>query len=480
VSTVRVRFAPSPTGFLHVGGLRTALYNYLFARRSGGTFILRIEDTDRNRFVEGAVENLITTLAWAGLHPDEGPPRGGPSGSYVQSERLAIYREHAARLVSSGAAYYAFDTPEELEEMRKKQEKLQVLLREYRRWLEIPPDEVRRKLGGGTPAVIRMKMPKGETVAFDDIVRGRVEFAADTLDDQVLLKSDGYPTYHLANVVDDHLMGITHVIRGEEWLPSTPKHVLLYRAFSWESPAFAHLPLLLNPDRSKLSKRQGDVAVEEYRAKGYLPEALVNFVALLGWNPGDEREIFTLGELEREFSLERVGKSGAVFNLEKLTWMNGEHLRRMGDAELLAIVRPVMEAEGLTGVPDALALDVIRLLKERAVRPSEIVEKGKYFFRDPDSFDAQAAAKQWKPETPARLRAVAGGLEGMTAFAPPDIEAEVRRCATALGVGAGTLIHPLRLALTGVGQGPGLFELMAVLGRETCLRRIAAAIRALG
>ena len=480
MSTVRVRFAPSPTGFLHVGGLRTALYNYLFARRNNGVFILRIEDTDRNRLVEGAVENLLRTLAWAGLSPDEGPAEGGPAGTYVQSERLAIYREHAGRLVASGAAYHAFDTPAELEEMRKRQEKLQTLLREYRKWLDLPADEVARKRREGAASVVRMRVPPGETVAFDDIVRGRVEFAADTLDDQVLLKSDGYPTYHLANVVDDHLMGVTHVIRGEEWLPSTPKHVLLYRAFGWECPRFAHLPLLLNPDRSKLSKRQGDVAVEDYRAKGYLPEALVNFVALLGWNPGDDREIFSLGELEREFSLERVGKSGAIFNLEKLAWMNGEHIRRKSDAGLLELVRPLLEEAGFSGVTDAYALDVIRLLKERAGRPADIVERGRFFFRDPETYDAQASAKHWKPGTSAQLAAVTDALGAMEAFAPADIESTVRRSAEALGVGAGTLIHPLRLALTGMGQGPGLFELMAVLGKETCLRRIAAARGALG
>ena len=256
--------------------------------------------------------------------------------------------------------------------------------------------------------------------------------------------------------------------------------MLLYRAFGWECPRFAHLPLLLNPDRSKLSKRQGDVAVEDYRAKGYLPEALVNFVALLGWNPGDDREIFSLGELEREFSLERVGKSGAIFNLEKLAWMNGEHIRRKSDAGLLELVRPLLEEAGFSGVTDAYALDVIRLLKERAGRPADIVERGRFFFRDPETYDAQASAKHWKPGTAAQLAAVTDALGAMEAFAPADIESTVRRSAEALGVGAGTLIHPLRLALTGVGQGPGLFELMAVLGKETCLRRIAAARGALG
>jgi glutamyl-tRNA synthetase len=480
LSTVRVRFAPSPTGYLHVGGLRTALYNYLFARRSGGSFILRIEDTDRSRYVEGAVDNLIRTLAWAGLEFDEGPGKEGGVGPYTQSERIATYQKHVEMLLASGNAYYAFDTPEELEGMRKKQEKLQVPVREYRRALELTREEVQRRLSSGTPAVVRMKMPAGETIAFDDTVRGRVEFASDGIDDQVLLKSDGYPTYHLANVVDDHLMGITHVIRGEEWLPSTPKHVLLYRYFGWETPRFAHLPLLLNPDKSKLSKRQGDVAVEEYRNRGFLPEALVNFVALLGWNPGDEREIFTLEELEKEFTLERVGKSGAVFNVEKLNWMNTEHLRRKPDAALLELMKPGLAEAGITGVSDAYLLDVIRLLKERVERPSEFVTSGVYFFRDPATYDEQARKKHWKPETPLRVRLALDGFRALTSFTTGEIESVVRSSATALGVGAGSLIHPIRLLVTGVALGPGLFELMAVLGKDTCIRRIEAGLSALG
>jgi glutamyl-tRNA synthetase len=317
-------------------------------------------------------------------------------------------------------------------------------------------------------------------VAFEDIVRGSVEFSSDGLDDQVLLKSDGYPTYHLANVVDDHLMGVTHVIRGEEWLPSTPKHVLLYRYFGWEPPRFAHLPLLLNPDKSKLSKRQGDVAVEEYRNRGFFPEALVNFVALLGWNPGDEREIFTLEELEREFTLERVGKSGAVFNVEKLNWMNTEHLRRKPDAALLELTRPFLAGAGITNVADGYMLDVIRLLRERVERPGEFVSNGMYFFRDPDSYDEQARKKHWKPETASHLRQALAGFRDLASFSPGDIESVVRTTSTALSLGAGTLIHPLRLTVTGVATGPGLFELMAVLGKETCIRRIGRGLSVLG
>jgi len=302
LSTVRVRFAPSPTGYLHVGGLRTALYNYLFARRNKGVFVLRIEDTDRSRYVEGAVENLIRTLRWAGLEFDEGPGKEGGAGPYIQSERIATYRTHVEMLLASGKAYYAFDTPEDLEGMRKKQEKLQVAVRDYRRAMDMPAEEVQRKLAAGTPAVVRMKMPSGETIAFEDIVRGVVEFSSDGLDDQVLLKSDGYPTYHLANVVDDHQMGITHVIRGEEWLPSTPKHLLLYRYFGWEtSPICAPSPASQS-GQVETEQTTGGCRGRGVRNKGFFPEALVNFVALLGWNPGDEREIFTLEELEKEFT----------------------------------------------------------------------------------------------------------------------------------------------------------------------------------
>ena len=477
---VRVRFAPSPTGYLHVGGLRTALYNYLFARRNRGTFILRIEDTDRTRYVEGAVDNLIETLRWAGLAYDEGPAQGGDRGPYVQSERLDIYRRYATELLESGKAYYAFDTPEELDEMRKHQEKMRIPPKYDRRALRLTPAEVQAKRDAGVPAVVRLKVPESSTVAFDDIVRGHVEFSSDRLDDQVLLKSDGYPTYHLANVVDDHLMGVTHVIRGEEWLSSTPKHVLLYQYLGWDLPQFAHLPLLLNPDKSKLSKRQGDVAVEDYRQKGYLREALVNFVALLGWNPGDEREIFSLEELVQEFTLERVGKSGAVFNLEKLNWMNVQHLRRKPDTELLAMLRAQLAPAGLAGVDDTYLLSVIALMKERVDTVEEFVTFGGYFFRDPETYDEAARKKNWKEGSGDQLKRFLAALDGIEGFSEGDIERAVRSVAETAGVSAGKIIHALRLAVSGVGLGPGLFELMHVIGRERCVARINRAITALG
>ena len=383
---VRVRFAPSPTGFLHVGGLRTALYNYLFAKNRNGQFVLRIEDTDQSRKVEGAVENLIATLDWAGIRFDEGPGRGGDCGPYVQSERLSIYREHAEKLVDQGNAYYCFCTPQRLEEVRKRQTAMKLAPSYDRHCRDLPASETQRKREAGESCVIRMKVPVGGETTFDDIIRGKVTIANKVLDDQVIIKSDGFPTYHLAVVVDDHLMKISHVIRGEEWLSSTPKHVMLYGYFGWALPQFAHLPLLLNPDKSKLSKRQGDVAVEEYRAKGYLKEALVNFVAFLGWNPGDEREIFSLEDLVREFSLERVGKAGAVFNVEKLNWMNFQHLRQKPDAEVLAMLKEYLGSQSTAGqnnFSDAYLLEVIGAMRERANFVREFVEKSPYFFEAP-------------------------------------------------------------------------------------------------
>ena len=476
--SVRVRFAPSPTGYLHVGGLRTALYNYLFARRNKGTFVLRIEDTDRTRFVEGAVENLIQTLGWAGLDYDEGPGKGGPKAPYVQSERTEIYRRYAHQLIEAGKAYYAFDTAEELDEMRKTLEKKGVFPRYDRRALKLSPDEVKAKLAAGVPAVVRMKVPDSTTIAFDDIVRGRVEFSSDLIDDQVLLKSDGYPTYHLANVVDDHLMEVSHVIRGEEWLSSTPKHVLLYQYFGWELPKFAHLPLLLNPDKSKLSKRQGDVAVEDYRQKGYLKEALVNFVAFLGWNPGDERELFSLDELVNEFSLERVGKAGAVFNVDKLNWMNFEHLRKKPDAEVLAMLRENLKQTlfGTSQFTDDYLLGVISAMRERATFSKDFVEKCPYFFGAPESYDLEVARKRWKAETPAHLTALREEFERLQNPRKEQYEEALHRVVERLQIKNADLIHPLRLAVSGMGIGPGLFDILAILGKDETIRRMTSAI----
>ena len=481
MSSIRVRFAPSPTGYLHVGGLRTALYNYLFARKSGGAFILRIEDTDRSRYVEGAVDNLISTLRWAGLDFDEGPMKGGPKGPYVQSERLDTYRQHADVLLNSGKAYYAFDTTEELEEMRKHQEKMRIPPKYDRRALKLTKEEVKEKLESGLPYVVRMKVPDTATVAFDDIIRGRVEFSTDQIDDQVLLKSDGYPTYHLANVVDDHLMEISHVIRGEEWLSSTPKHVLLYQYFGWDLPTFAHLPLLLNPDKSKLSKRQGDVAVEDYRQKGYLKEALVNFVAFLGWNPGDEREIFSLDELVDEFSLERVGKAGAVFNVEKLDWLNAQHLRRKSDLEIVVMLKEDLAASPYKDkrFDDSYLIDVIVAMRERATFVKDFVEKSPYFFEAPKEYDQEIIRKRWKTETPLQLRKVVEVFSQLEHPTKDDYEVALQNAAESLGIKNSDLIHPLRLAVSGMGVGPGLYDILSILGKDETIRRINSALESI-
>lgn len=476
--SVRVRFAPSPTGYLHVGGLRTALYNYLFARRNNGTFILRIEDTDRTRFVEGAVENLIETLRWAGLDYDEGPVKGGPKGPYVQSQRTDVYGQHALQLVEGGKAYYAFDTAEELEEMRKTLEKQGKFPKYDRRALNLSAREVKSRLDAGLPAVVRMKVPESTQIAFDDLVRGRVEFSSDLIDDQVLLKSDGYPTYHLANVVDDHLMEVSHVIRGEEWLSSTPKHVLLYQYLGWDPPKFAHLPLLLNPDKSKLSKRQGDVAVEDYRQKGYLKEALINFVAFLGWNPGDERELFGLEELVKEFSLERVGKAGAVFNVDKLNWMNFEHLRRKSDTEVLAMLKEYLTKSRFRDcqLSDDYLLHVITAMRERATFIRDFVEKCPYFYEPPVEYDSDVTKKRWKQGTPGHLAMLREEFSKLEKPTKEEYETALHRTAEASNVKNSDLIHPLRLAVSGMGIGPGVFDILFILGKDETMRRMATAI----
>lgn len=475
----RVRFAPSPTGYLHVGGLRTALYNYLFAKKNGGTFVLRIEDTDRNRYVEGAVENLIETMNWCGLTYDEGPVNGGACGPYIQSERLDIYQREVAALIESGKAYHCFCAAERLTQLREEQQKQNLQTKYDKHCISLNREEREARIANGEQYVIRLNVEPGEKVAFDDVVRGHVEFDRETIDDQVLLKSDGYPTYHLANVIDDHFMKITHVIRGEEWLSSTPKHVLLYDAFGWERPVFAHLPLLLNPDKSKLSKRQGDVAVEDYKKKGFLKEALVNFVALLGWNAGDDRELFSLKEMEELFTLERVNKSGAVFNLEKLNWMNFEHLRMKTDADILTLIREELaKSEFSTGVySDEYLVNIIHAMKERVNFAAEFVGKCPYFYAAPKEYEQQSIDKNWKPETPDQLKALA---ENFAKLENPDthaFEQALADTATTLNVGKGKLIHPLRLAVSGVSSGPGMFDLLYILGRDEVSRRIETAIQ---
>ncbi len=479
----RVRFAPSPTGYLHVGGLRTALYNFLFARRNNGKFILRIEDTDRTRYVEGAVENLINTLKWCGLNYDEGPEVGGEFGPYIQSERLELYKKYAQELIQKGKAYYCFCTQERLENLRKEQEKQNLSYRIYdKHCLNLSKEEIEDNLAKGIPYVIRLNVEHGHKVKFNDIIRGEVEFDTSTVDDQVLIKSDGFPTYHMACVVDDHLMKITHVIRGEEWLPSTPKHILLYNYFGWEIPEFAHLPLLLNPDKSKLSKRQGDVAVEDYKAKGYLKEALVNFVALLGWNNGDDREFYNIDEMIQLFDLNRVNKSGAVFNLDKLNWLNADHLRKKSNDELLVYLKEELKNSIYKEkvFSDDYLLKIIESMKERVSFIHEFINNCRYFYEDPTEFDQDVIKKRWNDVSVEFLKRFLNDLENSNITIKEEYDKLLHNICENMGVGVGKVIHALRVAVSGVGNGPGMFDILAILGKDTVVRRIKYALNKIG
>lgn len=475
MNEIRVRFAPSPTGYVHVGSLRTALYNYLFARHFKGKFILRIEDTDRTRYVEGAVENLIQTLHWAGLEYDEGPEIGGAYGPYFQSQRLEIYRDHVKMLLDRGQAYPCFCSEARLEKMREEQA-AQGLDSKYDGFCRtIFPEEGEQRMKTETH-VIRLRVPAAGETWVDDLIRGKVSFQNNLIDDQVLIKSDGYPTYHLANVVDDHLMQVSHVIRGEEWLPSTPKHVLLYQAFGWSLPQFAHLPLLLNPDRSKLSKRQGDVAVEDYRAKGILPQALLNFVALLGWNKGDEQEIFSLTELTEHFSLERVNKAGAVFELSKLDWMNGQYIRAIPEDEYLRIGLEWMTQEHLdTGSTDKNKA-ILRALRPALNRFGELKEKSALFFND--RLTCSDEARDWisKPESKAIFVNLLESLDGVDELNQDTFGQIMKAAQKVTGLKGKDLWMPVRAAITGVTHGPELPIVLSVIGKEKVINFLQQAM----
>ncbi len=479
MENIRVRFAPSPTGYLHVGGLRTALYNYLFAKRYNGKFILRIEDTDRNRYVEGAVEKLISSLKWAGLEYDEGPDAGGNYGPYMQSQRLDIYMKYAKELIEKGNAYYCFCTPERLKTLREEQEKQKLPQAKYdKHCLSLSKTEIEEKLNSGIPYVVRLNVQPNHKIIFNDIVRDVVEFDSNNVDDQVLIKSDGYPTYHLANVVDDHLMEISHVIRGEEWLSSTPKHVLLYDAFGWERPQFAHLPLLLNPDKSKLSKRQGDVAVGDYRDKGFLKDALINFVALLGWNAGDDKEFYYMDGLIEKFSLERVNKSGAVFDLQKLNWLNAEHLRKLTNEQILPLLKEeILHSEfSYLQLTDDYLLQIISSMKERVSFVKEFITTCTYFYKQPEEYEQKSVEKNWKPETAEQMQKLCDEFVKLENPSKEDFEHTLGKVAEELNVGKGKLIHPLRLAVSGQSTGPGMFDLLYILGKDEVIKRIDTAI----
>ncbi|MCX7908810.1 MAG: glutamate--tRNA ligase [Ignavibacteria bacterium] len=472
--SVRVRFAPSPTGYLHVGGLRTALYNYFFARKHNGSLVLRIEDTDRTRYVEGAVENLIRTLTWAGIEFDEGPHIGGPHAPYFQSQRLDIYKKHAELLVEKGWAYYAFDSPEELEEARQKSphHEFKYDRNKMKNQFTIGWGKSLELISQGVPYVIRLKVPDNEEIRFYDIIRGEIIVNSKDVDDQVLLKSDGYPTYHLANVVDDHLMEITHIIRGEEWLPSVPKHILLYKAFGWEVPKLAHLPLLLNKDKTKLSKRQGDVAVEDYIAKGYFRDAFVNFIALLGWNPSADREIYSIDELIQKFELEKVNKSGAIFDVVKLEAINSKYLYSKPIEELAKEFKIWVEKRGYSGYSEDYLRQVVGLLRERVKKLPDIIDFAPYMFERPKQFDLEYFNKHWNPSTKEHLKNILNLFLSTDDFTHTKLHDLVVEYLNSKSLKLKDVVHPLRLAITGLSYGAGIFETLEVLGKKEVVERL--------
>ena len=499
--SVRVRFAPSPTGPLHIGGVRTALFNYLFAKQHGGSFILRIEDTDSSRFVTGAEAYINASLQWLGLKVDEGVEEGGPYGPYKQSERKEIYKKYADMLVDRGWAYYAFDTPEDLEAMRtvaeneKKSFAYDLHSRnDLNNSLSMSADELKECLDKNIPYVIRFKMPENIDVEATDLIRGKVVFNTNTLDDKVLYKSaDELPTYHLANIVDDHLMKISHVIRGEEWLPSLPLHVMMYRAFGWSEtmPAFAHLPLILKPNgKGKLSKRDGDKegfpvfpleytspsgeVSAGYRESGYFPEAVNNLLALLGWNSGTEQELFTMDELIKAFSLERVNKSGARFDPDKARWFNQQYLQQKSDSELAALFMPFLKQKGVEA--DRAYLErVVAMVKDRVHFVSELWEHSFFFFTAPQEYDAKVVQKRWKDEIPAFMEELAGAFESFPTWDAASLKEKASELMQSRGLSFGAVANALRLALTGGAFGPDLFMIVELLGQKEVVRRLSKA-----
>jgi len=494
---VRVRFAPSPTGPLHIGGVRTALFNYLFAKKNGGVFYLRIEDTDQNRFVPGAENYILEALKWLGISPDETIGKNEKFGPYRQSERKHLYKQYADELINSGWAYYAFDTSEALDFHRKQHEeqgKTFIYNHHNREKLDtslvISNEETMKRIANNEEYVIRFKTPVGETLHLKDIIRGDVKFETNVLDDKVLFKSDGMPTYHLANIVDDHLMETSHVIRGEEWLPSMPLHVLLYRAFGWEAPEFAHLPLILKPvGNGKLSKRDGDKLgfpvfplewkTEEgislgYRESGFYPEAVINFLALLGWNDGTEQELFSKDELVEKFDLNRVHKAGAKFDPEKNKWFNHNYLQMQSDESLVKSFAPIVASNGIT-TTEAHLTKVVSLIKERANFVSEFWDLSEFFFVAPTVYD-EKASKNWKEETPELMQKLIAVLETIEDFTTETIETTVKDWMTANEIGMGKIMQPFRLSLVGALKGPHLFDIVAFIGKEETIKRIQNAI----
>ena len=517
INKVRVRFAPSPTGPLHIGGVRTALFNYLFAKKHKGDFILRIEDTDQNRYVEGAEDYIVNSMNWLNIPFDEGPTIGGDFGSYRQSERKDIYKKHIDKLIASGNAYYAFDTAEKLDFYRKDHEtKGKTFIYNWHNRLKLDnslslnADEVEKRIKFGEKYVVRFKSPQDETLVLNDMIRGEINIDTNVLDDKILFKSDGMPTYHLANIVDDHLMEISHVIRGEEWLPSLALHILLYKAFDWKTPEFAHLPLILKPEgKGKLSKRDGDklgfpvfplewkdgdAISRGYKEDGYFPEAVINMLALLGWNEGDgtEQEIYSLEELVNVFSLEQVSKAGAKFNPDKTKWFNHQYLQQKSDSALTVLYLPVLEKE-LIAFQDAsdeaahqisnfiennneYVTKVVALIRERATFVSDFWNLGRFFFVTPTSYDEKAAKKAFKEDTPALMTSLITVLEGIEDFTSQNVQNTVKEWITSQEIGFGKIMMPLRLSLVGSLQGPDVFDIIGLIGKEETISSIKNAI----
>jgi glutamyl-tRNA synthetase len=477
----RVRFAPSPTGYLHVGGARTALFNWLFARRNGGAFILRIEDTDLERSSAEMVDGILDGMRWLGLTWDEGPEVGGPHAPYYQSERLAKYRNAAEQLVRGGHAYYCYCTPDELKQRRAQAEAVGTALWKYdRTCCGLGPERIAELDAVGTPRAIRFKVPEGRT-SFADLIHGDIAVDNDTIEDFVVLRSDGHPTYHLSVVVDDRDMQVTHVVRGDDHISNTPKQVLLYRAFDATLPAFAHVPLILGPDKKRLSKRHGATSVMEYERRGYMPEAMVNFLALLGWSPGSDQEVMTRDELVAAFRLDGISGGNAVFNPEKLEWFNQQHMMRMDPAELARRIEQPLRAVGMwreeyRGALRGWFLEVIELLKPRAKTLPDFVERGVPFFSEQIVRERSAVEKYLSdPALAPHLAALAGELESVDPWEPEPIETTLRRVADARGIKAATLIHATRVAVTGQAVSPGVFEVLALIGKKRTLRRLAEA-----
>jgi len=498
---VRVRFAPSPTGPLHIGGVRTALYNYFFAKKQGGKLILRIEDTDQTRFVEGAEKYIQESLTWAGIHFDEGPANGGEFGPYRQSERKELYRQYADQLINDGYAYYAFDTAEELQKLRETEEaaghKFQYDSKHRKNLnnsLRLSKEEVQQKLDAGEPYTIRLLVPEDETIVFTDLIRGEVKVHSPNIDDKIIFKSDGMPTYHLANIVDDHLMEITHVIRGEEWLPSAPLHILLYRYLGWDAPEFAHLPLLLKPDgKGKLSKRDGDrlgfpvfpmewtdpksgEISSGYKESGYFPESFINMLAFLGWNPGDEREIMSMEEMTEAFSLDRVSKSGARFDADKAKWFNHEYLQKYPVEKLVSAFKELLEKENINDICDDYVEKVILAIKDRADFVKDFIPNGMYFFKRPDTFDDKAVKKHWRENSAAHIGLISEEFEKCNDWKAENLEQIVQQQIEKHEMAGGKIFNGIRILMVGASSGPHLFDILEILGKEESLIRLREGI----